>query len=212
MLFLSDGSTYISGWTVINDTSGQPPFYGNTQLNDAVLNGGYGLVLNQESGVRTTFRTEPGAFYEFSLWLRPDDCQGCQTPAALRVTISGQAYFIPIVSGWSYQTIQFYSTNTIHTLELFNPASTPDFKRWTIDDVAVRKVPGATLGARLQPVVTIEGPIGAKFQIQSATQLNAPNWMVHTNLTLSNSPTFFLDTNFHTGPFHRIYRAIRLPN
>lgn len=213
MLLLTNGSTYVSGWTVINDGVGQPPFYGNTDLNDAVLNGEYGLVLNQESGVRTMFRASRGEFYELSLWLRPDDCNGCETPAPLRVTISGSVYEIPIVSGWSHQKVQFFATNSVNLLELYNPASPRDFKRWTIDDVAVRKVPGAVVGARLLPVVTIEGTIGARYQIQAAGGLNEPFWITLTNLVLSNSPTFFLDTNTLSSgaPPRRIYRAIRVP-
>jgi hypothetical protein len=211
ILYLTDGSTYISGWTAINDTAGQPLFYGNTDLNDAVLNGEYGVVLNQGSGLRTTFRTEFGLFYELGLWLRPDDCNGCRTPAPLRITLNGTVLTLPIESGWSYQAIQFFSTNSVNTVELFNQSSTPDFKRWTIDDVSVRKVQGALLGVRLQPVVTIEGTIGAKYQIQAATNLHAPLWTTLTNITLSNSPTLFLDTNFTGNLQQRVYRAIRVP-
>ena len=209
--FLENGSTFIPGWTVIDDGVGQAPFYGNTDLNDAVLNGEYGLVLNQESGVKTTFRAEVGAFYELSLWLRPDDCNGCVTPAPLRATISGNPVNLEIISGWSHQRVQFYVTNSLNTLELYNPASTSDYKRYSIDDVVIQKVPGASLGVRLQPVVTVEGTIGAKYQIQTANNLNAPVWTTLTNLTLSNSPTFFLDTNSAGGGRQRIYRAVRVP-
>lgn len=217
MLLLTNGSTYITGWSIIDDGVGQPPFYGNTQLNDAVLNGAYGLVLNQASGIRTVFRTEVGAFYELSLWLRPDDCRSCVSPAPLRVTISGNSasrpvitqLTLPLIAGWTYQTVQFYATHTVNTLELYNPSSTPDSKRYTIDDVAIRKVDGAVLGASLRPVVSVEGDIGARYQIQGATNLNAPTWNILTNLILSNSPTLFLDTSA-TAP-HRIYRAIRVP-
>ena len=212
--FLPNGSTFISGWTVIDDGVGQQPFYGTRRLNDAVLNGSYGVVLNQESGIKTTFTAEVGAFYELSLWLRPDDCRGCVTPAPLRVTLSGNSISMNLVEGWSYQTVQFYATNAANSLEIYNPASTSDFKRYTIDDVAIRQVPGAVLGARLQPVVTVEGTIGAKYQIQAANNLNAPIWTTLTNLVLSNSPTFFLDTapvDSSGGARQRIYRAIRVP-
>jgi hypothetical protein len=212
--FLTNGSTFISGWTVIDDGVGQQPFYGTRRLNDAVLNGSYGVVLNQESGIKTTFRAKVGAFYELGLWLRPDDCHGCVTPAPLRVTLSGNSVSLEVLSGWSYQTVQFFATNSVNTLELYNPASTSDFKRYTIDDVAIQEVAGAVLGARLQPVVTVDGTIGAKYQIQAATNLNAPLWTTLTNLILSNSPTFFLDTtaahNFGRAP-QRIYRAVRVP-
>lgn len=207
--FLANGSTFVSGWMIINDGVGQPPFYGNTELNDAVFSGEYGLVLNQESGVKTTFRTEVGEFYEVALWVRPDDCHGCSTPAPLRVTISGNVMSIPAVQGWTFQKVQFYTVRSVNTLELYNPASTGDYKRYTIDDVVIQKVPGAVLGARLQPVVTVEGTIGAKYQIQAASELNAPLWTTLTNLTLSNSPTLFLDTSA-TSRF-RIYRAVRVP-
>jgi hypothetical protein len=212
MMLLTNGSTYVSGWTILNDTVGQPPFYGNTDLNDAVLSGEYGLVLNQGSGVKTIFRTEIGAFYELGVWLRPDDCLSCDSPAPLRVTINESSLSFQQISGWSYQTVQFFATNSINTLELFNPSSPRDFKRYTIDDVAIRKVSGALLTAQLQPVITVEGTIGAKYQIQSANTLTSPIWTTITNLVLSNSPTFFMDTNSYApgAPFQRIYRAVRV--
>ena len=207
--FLTNGSTYVSGWTVINDGVGQPPFYGNTDLNDAVFSGEYGLVLNQQSGVRTSFRAEVGEFYELSLWLRPDDCPGCTTPAPLRVSVGGQVVSLPVEEGWTHQKVEFYTTRSLNTLELFNPASPSDYKRYTIDEVVVQKLTGAILTARLLPVVTIQGTIGAKYQVQSATSLTAPLWTTLTNLTLSNSPTLFIDTS-GLGRF-RIYRAVRVP-
>ena len=209
LMYLTNGSTFIPGWTVIDDEVGQPSFYGNTELNDAVLNGEYGVVLNQGSGMRTTFRAEPGAFYEVGMWIRPDDCLSCDSPAALRVTISGDVYFVPPVSGWSYRTVEFVPTRSLNTLELFNPSSPRDFKRYAIDDVTIRKIPGALLSARLEPVVTVEGTIGAKYQIQSANSLDAPAWTTLTNLVLSNSPTFFLDLSKSTNRF-RVYRAVRV--
>jgi hypothetical protein len=210
--YLTNGTTYVSGWTVIDDGVGQPPFYGNTDLNDAVLNGEYGLVLNQGSGIKATFRAEVGSFYELSLWFRPDDCMSCDSPAPLRASISGNTYFLTPASGWTFQTIQFIAANSVNSLELFNASSPRDYKRYAIDDVAIRKVPGATLAVRLQPLVTVEGVIGAKYQIQSSTNLNAPSWTTLTNLVLSNSPSFFLDTNSFTSEAirHRVYRAIRI--
>lgn len=217
ILYLTNGSTYVTGWSVIDDGVGQPPFYGNTDLNDAVFSGEYGLVLNQQSGIKTVFRTEVGEFYELGLWLRPDDCRGCVTPAPLRATIAGNSATRPVITslsldviaGWTYQTVQFYATHTINTLELYNPASTSDYKRYTIDEVTIRKVPAAVLGVQLKPVVTVEGTIGAKYQIQGANDLSAPLWTTLTNLVLSNSPTLFLDSTA-TGP-HRVYRAVRVP-
>jgi len=212
MKLLTNRSAYVSGWLVMDDGIGQPPFLGSTALNDAALNGGYGIVLNQGSGLKTSFPAEVGAFYEVSLWLRPDDCRSCDTPAPLRVVISGNTTHLNLVSGWSYQTVQFVATAPVMTLDLINPSSTPDYKRYTIDDVAIRKVPGAVLTARLAPIVTVEGILGAKYQIQSATNLTAPMWTTLTNLTLSNNPTFFMDTNSYTpgAPFQRVYRAVRI--
>jgi hypothetical protein len=208
-VLLANGSTYVSGWTVINDGIGQPPFYGNTDLNDAVFSGEYGVVLNQGSGIRTSFRAEVGEFYELSLWIRPDDCPGCTTPAPLRVSFGDQVVSLPVEQGWTQQKVEFYTTRSLNTLELFNPASSGDYKRYSIDEVAVQKLTGAILTARLLPVVTIQGTIGARYEVQSATSLTAPLWTTLTNLTLSNSPTLFIDTS-GLGRF-RIYRAIRVP-
>jgi len=165
--------------------------------------------LNQGSGVKTTFRAEVAEFYELSLWVRPDDCPGCTTPAPLRVSVGGNVVSLPVEEGWTHQKVEFFTSRSLNTLELFNPASPSDYKRYTIDEVVIQKLTGAILTARLLPVVTIEGTIGAKYQIQSATTLTAPMWTTLTNLTLSNSPTLFIDTS-GLGRF-RIYRAVRVP-
>jgi hypothetical protein len=211
---LTNGSTFLPGWTVVDNALGELPFYGKNDLDDLAFSGAYGVALNQGSGITTTFRAEPNRFYEFSVWLSPDSCKVCEPPSPLEVTISGNTYVLPYVSGWSRQTLQFYTTNSINTLKLFNASSSPDLKRFKIDDVSVLQVPGATLGVQLLPVVTLTGNIGSKYEIQSAATLNSPTWKFLRTITLSNSPTFFLDTNlvsnFDLLPL-QIYRAIRLP-
>src|SRR5688572_6762030 len=150
---LTNGNTLLSGWTIVDDGVGQPPLYVQLPNSDGIIEGTYGLILNQGSGIRTTFRAEAGAFYELSLWHRPDDCQQCVTPAPLQVSISGTVYTLPIIPGWSQRRVQFWATNSVNTLEIVNPSSPADFKQFGLDEVSIMKVPGVVLNINMYPGV-----------------------------------------------------------
>lgn len=201
---LVNGDNYIQAWRVIDDSGEFAPLY--TTHN--VSHGSYAVVLDQQSGIRTTVRTLSDTFYELGLWVEADDCAACVEPAPLRITFGGQTVLIPPVSGRAYHRVQFRTSSTVNTLEIFNPSSTGAIKQYTIDDVSLRTIPATMLTARLMPVITIEGIIGARYEIQAATNLLAPVWTTLTNLTLSNNPTLFIDRDpLFRG---RTYRAVRV--
>jgi hypothetical protein len=212
---LTNGSSFLPGWKVLDDGIGEPLFYAQRPLTEAAFDGGFGVMLNQGSGLTATFRAQPGSFYELALWVRPDDCRQCVTPAPLRVTIAGNVHFLPLVSGWSRQTIQFYATNSINTLELFNPSSTPDAKRFGVDAVSLTKLGGAVLAARFFPGLIIDGVPGAKYQIEAAPNLESITWQTLTNIVIPFSPYLYMDVDlkrpFDYPPRQRIYRATRIP-
>lgn len=212
--FLTNGSTFIAGWTVVDDGVGEPPIYVKGPYSEAIVTGEYGLILNQGSGVKTVFHADAGAFYEFAVWLRPGTCKVCVSPAPLEVTISGNVYHLPLVEGWSRQTIQFWATNALNSLEIRNPSSPADFKQFGIDEVSVTKLNGATLGVRFYPGVIVNGFLGQHYEIQAANDLNSPSWVTLTNIFLTNSPYIFIDLDpkrpTEYPPGNRIYRAIQV--
>lgn len=216
MLLLTNGSTFITGWTAIDDNIGQPPFYTQRPRTDAVLNGNFGVILNQGSGLATSFLAEPGALYQLTVWVRPNDCIQCVTPAPLRVTISGTSYTLPLVSGWSQQTVQFFAPKLHNTLELLNPSSSSDYKQFGLDDVQILKLPGPVLKARFYPGIVIEGFPGQKYQIQAAPSLGAgATWETLTNIVIPVSPYLYMDVDpkrpYDYPPARRIYRAVQVP-
>ncbi|HEX7859816.1 MAG TPA: hypothetical protein VF773_05805 [Verrucomicrobiae bacterium] len=203
---LSSGDNFIQAWTVIDDNGEFSPFY--TKVGSA--HGSYAVVLDQQSGIRTTVRTQPNTFYELGLWVEADDCAACVVPAPLRIRLGGQTVSIVPVSGRAYYRIQFHLNSFVNTLEIFNPSSTGAIKQYYIDDVSLRPVAATLLSARLMPVITFEGVIGGRYEIQATTNLAAPVWTTLTNLIVSNNPTLFIDTDpLFRG---RTYRAIRVPN
>lgn len=59
-----------------------------------------------------------------------------------------------------------------------------------------------------KPVLTIQGTVAARYQIEAASSLPAPNWSVLTNLVLPTSPYTFTDT---TSSGNRFYRVVGIP-
>jgi hypothetical protein len=211
---LSDGDTFIPAWTVIDDGIGEKPYYAQAPNSDAVSAGSYGLILNQGSGIKTTFRAE-ASFYELAVAVHPGDCKVCVSPAPLRVTINGNSYTLPLTPGWSRQTLQFYTTNSINTLELFNESSPADYKQFGLDDVSITKVKGSLLAFRFYPGVILDGTIGQRYEIQAAPEVSAPFWQTLTNVFLTNSPYIYIEMDpknpFAEQPKRRIYRAVQVP-
>lgn len=69
------------------------------------------------------------------------------------------------------------------------------------------------LGFQLQsntPSVSIQGTIGAHYELQSSPALENPNWTVVTNFILPSSPYQFTD-NSAANATTRFYRAIGIP-
>jgi hypothetical protein len=212
--YLTNGDTFIPGWTVIDDGIGEKPYYAQGPNSEAISSGNYGLLLNQGSGIKTTFRAEV-SFYELAVSLHSGDCNLCVSPAPLRVKINDNSYTLPLVRGWSRQTLQFFTTNSINTLELFNESSPSDFKQFGLDDVSITKVQGSLLAFRFYPAVILEGTIGQRYEIQAAPEVTAPFWQTLTNVLLTNSLYIYLDMDpkhpFAEQPKRRIYRAVQVP-
>jgi len=69
----------------------------------------------------------------------------------------------------------------------------------------------ATLNVKIYAGLTIAGQTETTYRVEYTSNLtNQTLWQSLTDLSLSNSPQFFLDT---TSPFsaRRFYRAVSLP-
>jgi hypothetical protein len=61
-----------------------------------------------------------------------------------------------------------------------------------------------------QTTLTLQGTIGARYQIQSSPSLSAANWNTLTNFFLPATPYAFSDTTAPNAPA-RFYRAVGVP-
>jgi hypothetical protein len=60
------------------------------------------------------------------------------------------------------------------------------------------------------PALNIQGTVGARYQVQTATSLTNPNWQVLTSLLLTSTNYLFLDTISSTTT-NIFYRAVGIP-
>jgi hypothetical protein len=212
--YLTNGDTFVTGWTVINDGLGEPLYY--VKRTNSVYEGQYAIALNQGSGMQTILATDLGSLYEVSFWIRsqPLGCASCFPPSPLRVTVADVVTNFPVIEGWSYRTVQFIATNATPRLEIFNPSPAGDFRGYVLDDVNVVKLTAPVLDELLYPGIVLTGQVGATFQIQITDNLSNSPWEPLTNVLLPSSPFLFLDID-PTRPFDyppkRMYRAVQLP-
>ena len=69
----------------------------------------------------------------------------------------------------------------------------------------------ARLSVQMQsghPAITIQGTVAARYQLQSAPSLIAPNWNTLTNLVLPSASYQFLDTSASNASSQIFYRAV----
>jgi hypothetical protein len=68
---------------------------------------------------------------------------------------------------------------------------------------------GSAASLRIQfcPVLTVFGPVGAEYRIESAEDLQSAQWTEVTNIMLLESPQVWVDFGVTNGP-QRFYRAV----
>jgi hypothetical protein len=68
----------------------------------------------------------------------------------------------------------------------------------------------AVLDLKMYAGLTLGGASGSQYRIEYKDDMNATNWMTLTNLTLTTTPTFYVDQNSPQHP-NRFYRAVPGP-
>lgn len=151
--YLADSDTAIANWTMKDDGIGERPYWtkipgkAGNGVSYKVVDGQYGLSLNQGTSVRTTFPVKVGKIYSvrFSAF-RAGDQPIAEYPF-LTVRIDSKRFEVAdlpfAVDNPSGRVTVFYrATRTANTtLEILNESSPGDFKAFAIDDVSVKAVP-----------------------------------------------------------------------
>lgn len=68
-------------------------------------------------------------------------------------------------------------------------------------------VPDPGLDVRMYAGLTLSGSVGTTYEIQYSSDLNGTNWQPLADITLTNSPYLYFDTNSASAP-KRFYRAL----
>jgi hypothetical protein len=76
--------------------------------------------------------------------------------------------------------------------------------------ISVYRVGQGVLSIQMYAGLTLNGSIGASYDIQSSTDLSVSNWTTLEQITLTNTPSLYFDTN-SPGFSRRFYRAILRP-
>jgi hypothetical protein len=76
--------------------------------------------------------------------------------------------------------------------------------------ISVYQVGQSTLSIQLYAGLTLSGNFGSTYEIQYSTALNGSNWNMLAEITLTNSPHPYFDTNSPGSP-RRFYRALLRP-
>lgn len=221
-----------TGWTLVGNTTtvSQGQFGLNTTTYNAVESaaayplgvhsGNYGAFLGDTNPatLSQTLATVPGQRYLVSLWLdNPTGGSGelCQ----LRWSSGGTTNLLigltnPAAFTWTNYLFLTTATATNSSLQ-FTVENIPNF--FGLDDVSVTPLP--TVGFHTlarngtnQMSLTWFTVTNAVYQVQSTTNLLAPNWQnLGSAVTASNGILSGLDTNSLTGRSQRYYRLIVTP-
>ncbi len=194
---------------------------GQLQLMVEVANGAYTLVAGNANGSVTssvanvTITAPPvigDTLFRNGLPGATVSSGGALTLAAPTNAIFGTG---PLTYQWRINGTNILGANSLTlTLPSFQPA---DLGAYSLEvrnaagqavsmDVPVALVDGAYFGG-----VIINGPIGARYQVEFATVLGTPTvWTPLTTVTLPTSPYIYVDTT-SSGAARRFYRATPQP-
>jgi hypothetical protein len=78
-----------------------------------------------------------------------------------------------------------------------------------IGTVTSRNVSMTLIGLVKFAGLTISGPVGAQYSIQSTSTLQPPNWTTRTNITLAAPTYIYIDYSSPANP-SQFYRAVPL--
>jgi hypothetical protein len=181
--------------------------------------GSYFAALGAENSPGYLSQTVPtfsNQSYLLSLWLNSP--KSSYTPNEFSVAWNGNTLFdqvnIPSTRGWT--NLQFIVTATGNSTVLqFGERDDPWYLG--LDDVSLTPIPPAVFQTRTVTKTnnnlkfTWNAMTGLVYQVQFKTNLLQPNWVVLRNITATNNPVSFVDTNPITGSPQKFYRLLLLP-
>jgi hypothetical protein len=144
---------------------------------------GYGAISVSGAPFSGIDRTQ--AWHKFTL--------SC-LPSVLTITIDGTVVY----TGPGGQPF-----DQVHMI-LGGPSGRPAWSA-QFDDFQFTPDPG--LDVHMYAGLTLSGSIGTTYEIQYSTNVNGPTWQPLADITLTNSPYLYFDTNSASAP-KRFYRAV----
>lgn len=211
-----------TGWTLDGDssvnfvTNAVDFYYGSDFITIIPHSGNYDALLGEpyeEAYLSQTVPTLPGQTYLLSLWM---DSPDGLTPNEFSVAWNGNTLFdqtdLPEL-GWTNLVFLVSATNEVSALQI---GARDDPTYLALDDVNLTPIPNAQLSPSF--VAATNGVsfswnalAGLEYQIQFATNLFRPTWVVMQTITATNSSITFTDTNSIAGTPRKFYRLLLLP-
>jgi len=211
-------------WT-LNGDAGTYDYVDNSSTVTAIQphSGNYFAALG-ESGFQAylsqTLPTFPGTTYLLSLWMNSPNVNPYE-PNEFSVAWNGNTLFdqvniLPITSpssGWTNLQFIVTATNTASVLQI---GGRDDNYYLGVDDVSVVPVPPTALQTSLAAgangvTFSWNAATGLVYQVQYTTNLFSPNWVILKNITATNTPISFTDTNSISTQPQGFYRLLLLP-
>jgi hypothetical protein len=96
-----------------------------------------------------------------------------------------------------------------HTLDYVGMSLSGPYWRpaWSVQFDDFQFTPDPGLDVRMYAGLTLSGSVGSTYEIQYSTNVNGPTWQPLADITLTNSPYLYFDTNSASAP-KRFYRAL----
>jgi subtilase family serine protease len=208
-----------SGWTLVGDTVIGNYIYNvvvpNGYFPQTVHSGNFGAFLG-EGGYRATLTQNlpvtSNQLYQLSFWIaNPDTAAGQEFIASWNGT-NLVDLISPVTGGWTNFQFVVAVPSTNVALQ-FAAENDPNY--FGFDDVALTPVPPVNFssasfdGTNLQ--MTWSALAGLNYQIDSTTNLAAPNWQFFGAVTATTNTCGLADTNIFNGTCRRFYRLSLQP-
>jgi hypothetical protein len=205
-----------TGWTQSGNTA-DSTVYSDPKF---AHSGVYGARMGPAGSLGFLSQTLPtlaGQNYLLTLWLDSPNLPATLTPNEFSVTWNGGTLFDQMnigKIGWT--NLQFIVTSA-STSTVLQFGFQDDNYYLGLDDVSLTPIPAAAF----QPTTVTatnnnlkfawNAMTGLVYQVQFKTNLLQTNWVVLKNITATNTPVTFVDTNPITGSPQKFYRLLLLP-
>ena len=143
---LSDGDTFVTGWTVHNDAAGEAPYYARIGGGDPSFpylghDGSFSVYLNAGSSIETTFSAVAGVTYSLAFWSTTDGTRPLSEYGPLSVNAGATTTTTTAPNGLQYFIFTAAVTDPSAQLKFSNDSAPGDYKIYVLDTISVNPVP-----------------------------------------------------------------------